>query len=397
MPGFGLGLGLALGGGDPFGALTAGVSSAAYAAALREAGATGIATNFQTGSYFRTGSPVAPSVTRASPGYAQTLGGVLVPFGSGVLRRTDRGALIENQGVFRGLWSRDLTSAAWVKTNATVSRNQIGADLTANAACRVTATAPNATVLQAVTHASAARAVQIWVRRVTGSGPVEITVDGGATWTAATVTAAYTRGAALQTLANPNFGLRIVTSGDAVDVDFLCLEDGASVSSPVETGATTVTRASDDVSFGGLALGNVPLTFFFEWEQPAVAPAAAAPAALAHTVNESANRISPRTISRTLDAVSSGGVSSVASGNAGSTPTAGQIVRYALRVAANDFRAAQLGALGAADTSVTVPVSLDVLRVGRLEGASLFANTYIRSVGAFPRGGPDAGLQAVST
>ena len=60
------------------------------------------------------------SFTRASTGYAQTAAGVLVPFASGELRRTDKGVLIEGARTNLFLRSQDW-SASWNLTNVTVT------------------------------------------------------------------------------------------------------------------------------------------------------------------------------------------------------------------------------------------------------------------------------------
>jgi len=165
--------------------------------------------------------------TRASTGYALDLAGNLVAFASGALRRTDRGVLIEGARTNRALHSRDLTNAAWTATNCTVAKTSLGADGTESGACRVTATSSNATVLQSITNASVARYFSAYIRRITGSGNVDVTLDGGSTWTTVTLTTAYAVVGAGQTLANPQIGFRVVTSGDAIDVDFVQCEDGA--------------------------------------------------------------------------------------------------------------------------------------------------------------------------
>lgn len=158
--------------------------------------------------------------------------------------------LLEGAATNAALWSRDLTNAAWTKTNMNVTKNQLGADGVVNGACALVATAANATVSQAVTLASSQRAMSAYVFRGVGTGPVEMTTDGGTTWTPITLTGGYTRvRIPAQTLANPNFGFRIVTSGDAIGVDFVQNETGAVPTSPIETTTVAVTRGADLLSF----------------------------------------------------------------------------------------------------------------------------------------------------
>ena len=77
-----------------------------------------------------------------------------------------------------------------------------------------------------------------------------MTMDNGTTWTAVTVTASWSRvSIPKQTLANPTVGFRIVTSGDAVAIDFVQNENSTVESSPIEVPAgSTVTRAVDQVA-----------------------------------------------------------------------------------------------------------------------------------------------------
>ena len=144
------------------------------------------------------------------------------------------------------LWNRDLTNAAWTSTNGTAAKNQAGIDGVANSASSFTATAGNATCLQSITSASAARVTSFFLKRITGTGTVNITQDNGTTWTAATLTSAWQRFQVTDTRANPVIGVRVVTSGDAVAVDYVQHESGATAaSSPIPTTTAAVTRQPD--------------------------------------------------------------------------------------------------------------------------------------------------------
>lgn len=159
--------------------------------------------------------------------------------------------VLQDTRINRVLHKRDLTNAAWTKSNMTSARTSTGIDGQANSATRLTASAANATCIQSITHASSvARATAAYVRRVTGTGTVQMTQDNGATWTTIALTAAFTRfSIPSQTLANPKPGFRIVTSGDAIDVDWVTCEDGTfpsqtPIGSPVDNAATETRDAA---------------------------------------------------------------------------------------------------------------------------------------------------------
>lgn len=151
------------------------------------------------------------------------------------------------------LWNRDMTNAVWTKTNCTAAKDQTSFDGTANAASSLTATAGNATCLQAITLASSARFQSVLVKRITGSGTIQMTMDNGTTWTAITVTSSWTRvSIPTQTLANPTVGFRIVTNGDAIAVDLVQNENtSVSPSSVMPTTSATFARIADDAKIAG--------------------------------------------------------------------------------------------------------------------------------------------------
>lgn len=189
------------------------------------------------------------TVSRASSKYIDTAAGVWSSVAPNVLAYSDKGALIEEARTNVVLWDRDLTNAVWTKTNLTAAKDQTGVDGTAISASSILATAGNGTCLQAITLGSSARFQSCFVKRISGSGVVNMTMDNGATWTAVTVTAGWTRvSIPSQTLANPTVGFRIVTSGDKIAVDFAQNENGVFWTSPILTTSATVTRAADVVT-----------------------------------------------------------------------------------------------------------------------------------------------------
>lgn len=122
---------------------------------------------------------------------------------------------------YRGRWGDDMTNAAWTATNITPAQNATGPH--GEACSSITSTAANGTIIESVTSAGTVQNFHAWVRRKTGTGTLEMTVDNGSTWSDVTaqIGAAgglylpvYKRGA----LANPTVGFRIGTSGDAFEV-----------------------------------------------------------------------------------------------------------------------------------------------------------------------------------
>jgi len=180
-----------------------------------------------------------------------------------------RGLLIEESRANLLLHNRNLTNAAWTVTNVTASQNQTGIDGVSSSASLINATSANGTILQAITSTSAARATSAYVKRVTGSGVIEMTQNGGTTWTSITVTSDWTRvSLASATVTNPSVGFRIVTSGDEIAVDGVQLENGSFVTSVIFTTTTALTRSADVCSITGSAFSNLwnasGGTFLFE-------------------------------------------------------------------------------------------------------------------------------------
>jgi hypothetical protein len=171
---------------------------------------------------------------------------------------TARGILIEESRTNLALYCRDLTNAAWTKTNVTAAKDQTGIDGVANSASKITASAGNGTVLQSITLASSQRFQSAYVKRITGTGTVEMTTDGGSTWTAITVTASWAKVTIpAQTVTNPSVGFRIITNADAIAVDFVQNETGAFATSPIFTTSASVTRVADIIKLAGSALSTI--------------------------------------------------------------------------------------------------------------------------------------------
>lgn len=158
------------------------------------------------------------------------------------------GILMEKAATNLCLYSNDLTQAAWSKTDCAAALTATGPGGVANSVSTLTASAGNATALQSITSGSTSRVTHVWLKRRTGTGNIDLTQDNGSTWATQAVTSTWTRFVlASVTSANPIVGLRIVTSGDAVDVAYFQHETGLFPTSPVVTYAAAVTRALDNL------------------------------------------------------------------------------------------------------------------------------------------------------
>ncbi len=168
---------------------------------------------------------------------------------------------MEPSGTNLALHSRDLSNVVWVKTSITAAKNAVGADGTVSGATTLTATAASGTVLQALSHASQSRIFSAYIRRVTGTGAIQLTTNGGTNWTTVTITSGYTQVAcAAQTVLNGSVGVRMAVSGDVIEVDFTQGEVGSVATSPIPTTTTSATRNADVISLSGAVSGCIGQT-----------------------------------------------------------------------------------------------------------------------------------------
>jgi hypothetical protein len=181
--------------------------------------------------------------------------------GTAIADATLRGYLSEPPRDNICLYSIDYTNAAWVKTNVSVTAGIAGAPDGGPTATTLTATADNATIIQDLgTVSSKKQTGSIWIKRRTGSGNVDLTLDGGATWTTIGVSATWNLLSTTQTLADPDFGIRLTTNGDAVDVWNSQVENSGIptiswATSSIKTTSTTGSRGYEALNFA--VSGNI--------------------------------------------------------------------------------------------------------------------------------------------
>lgn len=200
----------------------------------------------------------AVSLTRATAA-TYTRRGQVVLAASGGHRPQEPGLLAEIAATNNLLRSREFSHAAWTASGLTVSSPTNGGRDGTTIANRLTATAPAATLSQALTLAAATRTSALDVRRVTGSGALEFTRDGGSTWTALSASncrndeyvltapnaSGWVRCEVSSSVLDPLIALRLATQGDVVDVDFAQDEAGSSGSSRIIAAGTAGVRNAD--------------------------------------------------------------------------------------------------------------------------------------------------------
>jgi hypothetical protein len=296
------------------------------------------------------------------------------------------------------LWSNDLTQTLWVKSNATATLTATGPLGVANSATVLTATAANATALQTITAASSVRITSAFLKRRTGSGNIELTQDNGATWTTQAVSSSWERFALAEvTSTNPTFGIRIVTSGDAVDVALFQHENSTIArlaTSPYPTWGVLQTRAADNYTF---LLSAIPAlgseySFYSKWAVPSGSAAiAGGPVAITDgTANEQA-KFAHLTGAVRLQVLDGG---SLVGNITGSALTSDTLMKAAARIKLNDCAMSQNGGTVLTDTSVTLPTVTQV-RLGNA-GASASASNVLRlkTLVIVPRAWSNTELQA---
>jgi hypothetical protein len=204
------------------------------------------------------------TVTRATTAWRVNSSGLIESVASGVPRIDWQGQscpalLVEPSAQNLVLQSRDLSvSGTWSASGITAVRNAVGADGTASGACTLTATAASATITQNLSHASQSRIFSAVMRRVTGTGAIELTTNGGTNWTAVTLTTAFTQLAcAAQTVASGQVGIRMIASGDVIEVDFTQGEVGPVATSPIATTSGSITRNADTISASGALVSGL--------------------------------------------------------------------------------------------------------------------------------------------
>ena len=145
------------------------------------------------------------------------------------------------------------TEQYWVDTSITRTLSAfIGADGT-QSGVQFTATAANAkTIVSVAQGTSAARTLSVFLKRISGTGVINYTLDNGATWIAQAITSTLTRYYFPTTTAAQQVGFQIVSSGNRIGIWGVHLEAGSFATSYIPTTTGSVTRVADQASMTGV-------------------------------------------------------------------------------------------------------------------------------------------------
>lgn len=350
--------------------------------------------------------------TRASTKYALNAAGVLLPFASGAMARTDRGLLVEGARTNLCLQSQTFDNASWTKSQATVTADQAAAPdgtLTADKFAEDNTSnfhrlQQNVTVSSGVVHTLSAffkANERSWVYLLdtntanstawfnVSTGTVG-TVQASATATMQALGGGWYRCSVQFTSASTTCGVRLgIANADntasyagdgssSVYVWGAQLEAAAGASSYTPTTTASATRAADVAAITGLVISE-PLTLYVETEVAAVVGSNQFGASI--NDNSSNNRIQAGFGSALAGdfTVFSGGALQANLLPAG--PAAlGAILKMAGAAAADDVRAYLGATSGTPDTSALAATGLNKLSIGTREGGATPCFSYVRKL-----------------
>ena len=140
------------------------------------------------------------------------------------------------------LQSNTFSNAAWVATSATIASG-VTDPAGGTTAFSMTATAGNATLYQTLTLTATAYTESIWIQRVTGTGTINLTLDGS-TLSPVTITGSWAKYTytATPSAGSKTIGIQIVTSGDAINIYGSQLENRSSATATNITTTTALTN-----------------------------------------------------------------------------------------------------------------------------------------------------------
>lgn len=159
---------------------------------------------------------------------------------------SEYGLRIQGYGVNLIEWSEDFTK--WTNSNTTDTKNIDGPDGGTSNATTLTATAGNGTLKYTTPDSieSSGDIFSIWLRRISGSGNIDITQNDGITWDTKSLTSEWERFYIRGTETDPVVGIRIVTTGDSIGIWGADLKQSRLLSNYIPTIGSRVVRATEE-------------------------------------------------------------------------------------------------------------------------------------------------------
>lgn len=217
--------------------------------------------DFVNDQYFggtKNGTMCQQQLVNLNPSFMENADGSFSTFtAQTAIRRTNKGLVGDGaQRACQILQNRTLTNASWVISNSTdltVAKTLTGITNVVNSACQVTVNAANATLLQSVTISASTFYGWVYIKRISGTGTIEMTIDGGTTWVALDHTAPAifnnwveaSKAAQAPGAGTFNMGFRFSTIADLWGIDFVEVNPQAIRCSPVATTTAKLTGERD--------------------------------------------------------------------------------------------------------------------------------------------------------
>jgi hypothetical protein len=361
------------------------------------------------------------SFTRASDGYYTNSDGTLTLFGSGALRRGDRGVLIEGARTNLLVRSQEFDNAAWVKSNATVTANVGAAPDGTTTADQVTATGADGYIIPSSSlFAAAGGATFVYSVFAKAGTATTITLLLGATanyvgtfnlstgvasTSSANTTVSMTNAgsgwyrcvltcAAVASIGYAEAQIGRVASGLTFSLWGAQLEQASFQSSYIPTVAAAATRAADSLVY--TAGVSYPASLWCEFDRGVAS--ALGQVALQLDGGDDTNRSTIRAnASGEAEAVMASGAVTQAQMSVAGAMTPGTASKVGARYSTNSVQIARAGTLGTEDTSATVPAAITTLRLGARAAGDQYLFGYVARAAVFNSALTNANLQTVST
>jgi len=281
------------------------------------------------------------------------------------------------------------TNNNWADTNLTRTSTNNTSPRNDATALQITASAANGTIISsAAMGTSAARTLSVWLRRVTGTGNIQFTLDNGSTYTTQAITAVWVRYTFATTTAAQRVGFRIVTSADAIEIWGVQLEAGTGASSYIPTTTAQVTRALDSCIMSG--------TNFSSWFTAAQGTLLTTWSGIGITSGRYATINDGSSTNQIWTGFSESAIynGSFQASFGSATSTNG---KAAIAYALNDAAWCTNGGAVSTDVTVTLPTGLNQITLGANPAGGAQINTALRNIKFFPTRLPNAQLQVITT